>query len=303
MDLRRESPVADAYPNRHVLGLGFGASRPGSTGRSPQWWSIWISWTPSSRPGSGAPMRRLLAAYGPKMLELAWTGPRGAYLSRQRRAHRAVARDPGANAFLGVEHPIILETNPDKARAIARDHLHRFLDQRYNIDKFRRLGYSEDDIRNGGSNRIVDDLVFWGDLESVVENSGVTSAPAPITSASRSWASGPASPRCRNGASWPQLYCLKPRISSVTRLLSQVDLERGARPRDLRVLLRERRILRTNEPGQGRRWALLSATGRFEYEPDRQESSTLSYLRPKRPPLRGPSGVPPTSTGSAACTN
>jgi probable F420-dependent oxidoreductase len=85
-------------------------------------------------------------------------------------AHTLQSRDIlGADAFLGVEHPIIIETDPEKARAIARGHLYRFLNQRYNITKFRRLGYTEDDMRNGGSNRLVDDLVFWGNLELVVE--------------------------------------------------------------------------------------------------------------------------------------
>src|SRR4051812_945141 len=44
------------------------------------------------------------------------------------------------------------------------------------------------------------------------KNCGATLAPAPITSPSRSSASGHASPRCRSGASWRQLYCLKSRF-------------------------------------------------------------------------------------------
>jgi probable F420-dependent oxidoreductase len=120
-------------------------------------------------PVPSAPMRRLLAAYGPKMLELAQVRSDGAHTYHVNLAHTVQSREILGAAFLGVEHPIIIETDPEKARAIARDHLHRFFDQRYNIAKFRRLGYSEDDMRNGGSNRIVDDLVFWGDLESVVK--------------------------------------------------------------------------------------------------------------------------------------
>jgi len=44
-----------------------------------------------------------------------------------------------------------------------------YLTTRYNVAKFRRLGYSEDEIAGGGSDRIVDDLVFWGDLDTIVE--------------------------------------------------------------------------------------------------------------------------------------
>ena len=163
--------LADAYPNRHVLGLGFGGSRPGVN--KPLTTMVeyldQLDAMETPNPVPSAPMRRLLAAYGPKMLELARVRSDGAHTYHVNLAHTVQSREILGAAFLGVEHPIIIETDPEKARAIARDHLHRFFGQTYNIAKFRRLGYSEDDMRNGGSNRIVDDLVFWGDLESVVK--------------------------------------------------------------------------------------------------------------------------------------
>jgi probable F420-dependent oxidoreductase len=164
--------LADAYPNRHVLGLGFGGSRPGvgSPMTSMVEYLDQLDAMETPNPAPRAPMRRLLAAYGPKMLELARDRSDGAHVYHVNLAHTAQSREIlGADAFLGVEHPIIIEADPEKARAIARDHLHRFLSQKYNIAKFRRLGYTEDDMSNGGSNRIVDDLVFWGGLEVVVE--------------------------------------------------------------------------------------------------------------------------------------
>jgi probable F420-dependent oxidoreductase len=164
--------LADAYPNRHVLGLGFGGSRPGvdSPMTSMVEYLDQLDAVETPNPVPGTPMRRLLAAYGPKMLELARDRSDGAHVYHVNLAHTLQSREIlGAGAFLGVEHPIIIETDPEKARAIARDHLHPYLNQKYNIAKFRRLGYTEDDIRDGGSNRIVDDLVLWGDLESVVE--------------------------------------------------------------------------------------------------------------------------------------
>jgi probable F420-dependent oxidoreductase len=85
-------------------------------------------------------------------------------------AHTAQAREIlGPDAFLGVEHAVLFETDPEKARAIAREHLQVYLNGEFNIAKFRRLGYSEEEITNGGSDRIVDDLVFWGDLDTIVE--------------------------------------------------------------------------------------------------------------------------------------
>jgi probable F420-dependent oxidoreductase len=163
--------LADAYPNRHVLGLGFGGGRPGAKPMAAM-----IEYldemdaleTPNPRPRG--PMHRILAAYGPRMLELARDRSAGAHTYHVNVAHTAQAREIlGPDAFLGVEHAVLFESDPDRARAIARQHLDTYLNGKFNIAKFRRLGYSEEEITNGGSDRIVDDLVFWGDLDTIVE--------------------------------------------------------------------------------------------------------------------------------------
>jgi probable F420-dependent oxidoreductase len=164
--------LADAYPNRHVLGLGGGGGeRPDSKPLAAM--SAYLDEldaldTPNPRPA--APMRRVLAAYGPRMLELARDRSAGAHTYHVNVTHTAQARDIlGADAFLGVEHAVLFESDPDRARAIAREHLQVYLTSKYNVAKFRRLGYSEAEIAGGGSDRIVDDLVFWGDLDTIVE--------------------------------------------------------------------------------------------------------------------------------------
>jgi alkanesulfonate monooxygenase SsuD/methylene tetrahydromethanopterin reductase-like flavin-dependent oxidoreductase (luciferase family) len=63
---------------------------------------------------------------------------------------------------------VLFESDPERARALAREHLHLYLNTPYNIAKFRRLGYSEEDLAAGGSDRFVDDFVFWGDLDTIV---------------------------------------------------------------------------------------------------------------------------------------
>jgi probable F420-dependent oxidoreductase len=163
--------LADAYPGRHVLGLGVGRSRPGikplaaMTGYLDELDALKLS-----NPVPRSPIHRILAAYGPRMLELARDRSAGAHTYHVNVAHTAHAREIlGPDAFLGVEHAVLFETDPDKARAIARKHLRVYLDpgSTYNLAKFRRLGYSEQDISNGGSDRIVDDLVYWGGLDTI----------------------------------------------------------------------------------------------------------------------------------------
>jgi probable F420-dependent oxidoreductase len=164
--------LADAYPNRHVLGLGFGGEqRPGTTPiRAMTEYLDQLDTIETPNPRPSAPVRRILAAYGPKMLELARDRSAGAHTYHVNVAHTAQAREIlGPDAFLGVEHAVLFESDPDKARTIARQHLDSYLNSTYNVAKFRRLGYSESDIADGGSDRLVDDFVFWGDLDSIVE--------------------------------------------------------------------------------------------------------------------------------------
>jgi probable F420-dependent oxidoreductase len=163
--------LADAYQGRHVLGLGFGAARPGVKPLEAMVKYLdELDGVDTPNPAPSAPPQRILAAYGPKMLELAGGRSAGAHTYKVNVAHTAQAREIlGPSRFLGVEHAVLFETDPDKARAIARAHLDTYLNGKYNAAKFRRLGYSEDEITNGGSDRIVDDLVFWGDLDRIVE--------------------------------------------------------------------------------------------------------------------------------------
>lgn len=153
--------LADAYPGRHLLGLGIGAGR---SGVKPL--SVMTDYLDELDTLGKVP--RVLAAYGPKMLALARDRAAGAHTYHVNVAHTALARAIlGPDAFLAVEHAVLFEEDPATAREIAREHLHTYLTTPFNIAKFRRLGYTEDDIAHGGSDRIVDDLVFWGPPETI----------------------------------------------------------------------------------------------------------------------------------------
>jgi len=133
--------LADAYPGRHLLGLGVGDPRSKPLQAMGDYLDA-LDATVSANPQPGTPVRRLLAAYGPKMLELARDRSDGAHTYHVTVGHTVQAREVlGANPFT----------------------------QKYNIAKFLRLGYTEADIDGGrGSDRLVDDLVIWGDLDTVV---------------------------------------------------------------------------------------------------------------------------------------
>ncbi|RDI53309.1 TIGR03620 family F420-dependent LLM class oxidoreductase [Nocardia mexicana] len=160
--------LADAYPDRHVLGLGVGQGLPGVTPLAAM--NGYLDELDALAEADNAPIRRILAAYGPKMLGLARDRAAGAHTYHVNVEHTAQARDIlGPNAFLGVEHAVLFETNPDRAREIARAHLVPYLSTPYNLAKFHRLGYSEAETSGGGSDRLIDDLVFWGEPDSVAD--------------------------------------------------------------------------------------------------------------------------------------
>lgn len=120
----------------------------------------------------GAPMtaepRRCLAALGPKMLELAATRTAGAHPYFQTPEHTGVARDVmGPDAWLMPEQMCVLSSDPTEARTIARKHMATYLALPNYTNNLRRLGYGDDDLADGGSDRLVDAIVVWGDEAAV----------------------------------------------------------------------------------------------------------------------------------------
>ncbi|MEU8345069.1 TIGR03620 family F420-dependent LLM class oxidoreductase [Spirillospora sp. NPDC048832] len=162
--------LADAYPGRHLLGLGFGGEPHAETTplRAMNEYLDEMDATANANPEPAAPVRRVLAAYGPKMLAMARDRSAGAHTYHVTVEHTARAREVlGDGPFLGVEQAVLFESDPRKAREIAREHLSGYLKEKYNIAKFLRLGYTEEDVREG-SDRLVDGLVAWGDLDAIV---------------------------------------------------------------------------------------------------------------------------------------
>ena len=106
----------------------------------------------------------LLAALGPRMLALSAELADGAHTYNVNPEHTAEARlRLGAGKLLCVEQKVVLETDPTKARATARATLGVYLGLPNYQECWRRLGFSEDDWSNGGSDRLVDAMVAWGD--------------------------------------------------------------------------------------------------------------------------------------------
>jgi probable F420-dependent oxidoreductase len=75
----------------------------------------------------------------------------------------------GQKALLIPEQGVVLESDPRIARAIARDHMDLYLSLPNYASNLNRLGFDDDEIKNGGSDRLVDAIIAWGEVDAIVE--------------------------------------------------------------------------------------------------------------------------------------
>jgi probable F420-dependent oxidoreductase len=160
------------HPDRFLLGLGVShASLVEPTGRQyarPR--SLMIEFLDALDEASPpvGPSQRMLAALGPKMLELARDRSLGAHPYCVPVQHTAAARETlGAGPILAPELKAVLIEDPTAARALARAHLDHYLEMPNYTNNLLRFGYTDADFGDGGSDRLVDALVAWGSPEVI----------------------------------------------------------------------------------------------------------------------------------------
>ncbi|RYD87584.1 MAG: TIGR03620 family F420-dependent LLM class oxidoreductase [Sphingomonadales bacterium] len=118
----------------------------------------YVSPPPAEKP------KTVIAALGPMMLEVARSHADGAHPYNVTPDHTAKAREIlGPGKLLCPEQKVVLETDPAKARAIARKTLGHSINMPNYRNSFMRMGFTAEDLENGGSDRWVDSLVAWGD--------------------------------------------------------------------------------------------------------------------------------------------
>jgi probable F420-dependent oxidoreductase len=114
------------------------------------------------------PGQRVLAALGPKALALAAERSAGAHPYLVPPEHTAAAREQlGAGPLLAPEQKVVVTTDAAEARRIGRRSLSLYMTLPNYLNSLRRLGFTDDDFTGDGSDRLVDALVAWGDLDTV----------------------------------------------------------------------------------------------------------------------------------------
>lgn len=160
------------HPGRFLLGVGVGHPEMTSNYRKP--YESLVRYL-DELDAAGVPMqRRLLAALGPKVLRLSAERTAGAhpYLVPPEHTRRARAT-LGPGPLLAPEQKVVLEADPVRARLIGRPAVQEpYLRLVNYANNLRSLGYTDDDLADGGSDRLIDALVVHGDMAAIV--AGVT---------------------------------------------------------------------------------------------------------------------------------
>ncbi len=168
--------LAEAFPDRFLLGLGVSHvplvnSRGHHYQRPYTAMREYLAAMATARFQAVLPANQpptVLAALGPRMLELARDQADGAHPYFVPVAHTQLARRVlGPGKLLCPEQAVVLDEDPTTARATARKHTQTYLRLPNYVNNLRRLGFGEDDLEGGGSDRLVDAVVAWGSLDTI----------------------------------------------------------------------------------------------------------------------------------------
>jgi probable F420-dependent oxidoreductase len=169
--------LADAFPGRFILGLGVSHKpaverRGGAYGNPVQEMRGYLeamAAAPHAGPDPAEPAPLVLAALGPRMLELSAQLSAGAHPYLVPVEHTAFARRHlGPEALLAVEQALVLESDPNLARAVGRTYLKRYIRLENYVNNLRRLGWADSDLAGEGSDALVDAIVAWGGIDALV---------------------------------------------------------------------------------------------------------------------------------------
>ncbi len=153
--------IAARHPGRFLLGVGAGHREATQQYASPL--ETLARYVDVLRAG-GVPRDGLvLAALGRKMLSLAAERTAGAIPYLVTPEHTRQARGIlGAGPLLAPEQKVVLDPDPQRARALGRSRVRPYLGLVNYTSNLRRLGWSDDDLADGGSDALIDALVAHG---------------------------------------------------------------------------------------------------------------------------------------------
>ena len=161
--------IAAKHPDRFLLGIGVGHPEMSREYTKP--YAKIVSYL-DELDALGVPAeRRLLAALGPKVLELSAERTAGALPYLTTAEHTRQARKiMGIGPLLAPDHMVVVDTDEARARETAQAAIAPYLNMANYVNNLRRLGWSDDDLADGGTDRLIDALCLHGDAHTIVRD-------------------------------------------------------------------------------------------------------------------------------------
>ncbi|MCK9874365.1 LLM class F420-dependent oxidoreductase [Frankia sp. Ag45/Mut15] len=168
--------LAKAHPDRLLLGFGVGHREPVERATGRPWEKpveVLLDYL-DTLDELGVPREdQALAALGPRVLGIAAERTAGALPYLVTAEHtREARRLLGPGPLLATEQKVVFSTDAEQARAIARRALAPYLGLPNYTNNLRRLGFTDVDLTDGGSDQLVDALVAWGDETAILARIG-----------------------------------------------------------------------------------------------------------------------------------
>lgn len=158
--------IEKAFPGRFLLGVGVG--HPEHTQEYTKPYTALVDYLDALDAKTVPTSRRVIAALGPKVLELAKNRSAGAHPYLTTPEHTAQARElVGNSVFLAPEHKVVLTTDAEKARELGRKTVGFYLGLSNYVNNWRRLGFTSDDVEQPGSDKLIDAVVAYGSPEAI----------------------------------------------------------------------------------------------------------------------------------------
>jgi probable F420-dependent oxidoreductase len=165
-----DAAVRRDYPGRFMLGIGIGHPEATSDYRRPLTTMRTFLDGLDAAPAPPPVADRCLAALGPKMLDLAGERTAGTHPYFVPVEHTRIARERlGAGKLVAPELACVVDTDAVRARAVARDYAKLYLGLRNYAKPLLDVGFTDDDLAGGGSDRLIDAVIPHGSAEQLAE--------------------------------------------------------------------------------------------------------------------------------------
>ena len=160
--------IENAYPGRFLLGIGVGHPEHTQEYRKP--YDALVEYLDVLDAAKVPTSRRVVAALGKKVHELAAKRSAGSHPYLTTPEHTAQAREwIGPTVYLAPEHKVVLTTDEEEARAIGRETVDFYLNLTNYLSNWKRLGFTDEDIAKPGSDKLIDAVVAHGSADDVAK--------------------------------------------------------------------------------------------------------------------------------------